>query len=141
MSAPMLAFIALFSFKNGGGEANWPVTAYLSGLVLIVPWLASYLASSRLVLRRASWGFLGLACGLGLVLSVAIHDTRMLHPLLARVVGAPDEREPTPLRRLDPTCRLKGWQTLAREVDGMRAALRREGIEPVVAGGHWTLPG
>ena len=34
MSVPMFLFFFLFSLKNGGGQANWPVTAYLSGMVL-----------------------------------------------------------------------------------------------------------
>ena len=33
-----LVFFA-FSFKTGGGELNWPITAYLSGLVLTAAWL------------------------------------------------------------------------------------------------------
>jgi hypothetical protein len=46
------------------------------------------------------------------------------------------------VRRLDPTCRLIGWQTLAAEVDGIRARVRAEtGKDPAVAGMLWTIPG
>jgi hypothetical protein len=46
-----------------------------------------------------------------------------------------------PLRRVDPTCRLRGWRTLATEVDRVCAELRAQGIEPVLAGSGWTFPG
>jgi hypothetical protein len=45
------------------------------------------------------------------------------------------------LRRFDPTCRLRGWRSLAAAVDRVRNALRSEGVEPVLAGSGWTLPG
>lgn len=141
MSFPMLAFFALFSFKNGGGEANWPITGYIAGLVLMVSFLASCLGEIHVSLRRTTWACLMLFCGLGLGLTLAVHDSRLARPLLDRLARAPSEREPTPLRRLDPTCRLKGWRTLAGEVDRLRAALRAEGTEPLLASGHWTLPG
>jgi hypothetical protein len=46
-----------------------------------------------------------------------------------------------PLRRIDPTARLRGWRTLAREVDAIREQLHRQGVEAEIAGGSWTLPG
>ncbi len=39
---------------------------------------------------------------------------------------------------LDPTCRLRGWQTLASTVDAIR---EQEGGEPVLVGTSWALPG
>src|SRR5205807_520522 len=47
MSAPMFAVFLAFSFKTGGGELNWPVTAYASGFVLAVAWLERQLHSPR----------------------------------------------------------------------------------------------
>ena len=45
MSAPIFVFFGLFSFKNGGGEPNWPIVCYLSGAILGVGWLAEQLQS------------------------------------------------------------------------------------------------
>ena len=48
----------LFSVKTGGGEPNWPVTAYLSGLVLAAAWLARQLRVAAAWCRRwtaAAW--------------------------------------------------------------------------------------
>jgi hypothetical protein len=45
------------------------------------------------------------------------------------------------VRRWDPTCRLRGWRTLAAEIDRQRAELRQRGIEPVIAASGWSLPG
>lgn len=136
MSAPMFAVFLAFSIKNGGGQANWPITAYLSGLVLAVGWLGRKLASS-LAWR---WG-LAITCGLGLAVSILMHHAECVYPLLVRVAGSPTRKQPLPLRRMDPTCRLRGWRTLAREVDRLRAELASKGTEPVLAGTGWTLPG
>jgi hypothetical protein len=99
-------------------------------------------------MRAASPGYrlatrLGVAvfAGLGLVLTVLVHEPALARPMLARLAGAPTPANPTPLRRLDPTCRLRGWRTLAAGVDRVRDELRARGTEPVLAGTAWNLPG
>ena len=62
-------------------------------------------------------------------------------PCLAELAGPPTAEQPLPLRRFDPTCRLRGWQTLGAKVDEVCEQLRAEGIEPVLAGTDWALPG
>src|ERR1022692_1785774 len=52
MSAPTFVFFGLFSWKNGGGEANWPLAGYLAGIVLAAGWLAGELANPRPWERR-----------------------------------------------------------------------------------------
>jgi hypothetical protein len=145
MSLPMFVFFALFSLKNGGGEPNWPITAYLSGMVLAAAWLADFLTQASpgpfapgVILRRA---FFACFTALGLVLSILVHDMRLARPLLTRLAGPPTREQPLPLRGVDPTCRLKGWQTLARAVDNARAELHEQGIDALVAAGNWALPG
>src|SRR5262249_8393095 len=64
-----------------------------------------------------------------------------VRPVLAELSGPPTAERPLPLRRFDPTCRLRGWRVLAAEVDRVRARLRAEGVEPVLAASGWTLPG
>src|SRR5262249_32723759 len=39
LSAPMFLLFFAFGLKTGGGEPNWPVTAYVSGIVLTAYWL------------------------------------------------------------------------------------------------------
>lgn len=146
MSVPVFAFFLLFSLKNGGGEPNWPIVAYLSGMILAAAWLARRLGwagfpraeSPRFDLARPlAYGFLVL----GFLVTLAVHDSRWLQPVLVRLAGSATEVQPAPLRRLDPTCRLKGWRTLAGEVDALAARLRAEGSEPLIAAGSWSLPG
>jgi hypothetical protein len=60
---------------------------------------------------------------------------------LAKLAGPPTERQPLPLRRLDPTCRLRGWRPLGVAIGEVCQGLRAEGVEPVVAGTGWALPG
>lgn len=140
-SAPTFAVFLLFGFKTGGGEPNWPVTAYISGLVLAALWLADELRAARAAGRRAPRVAFGLACGLGVAVTALMHQSTWAHPLLAKLAGPPSADVPLPLRRFDPTCRLRGWRTLAAAVDQVLAALRRGGEEPVVAGAGWGLPG
>src|SRR5207237_903244 len=46
MSVPTFAVFFLFSLRTAE-QPNWPVTAYLSGLVLTTAWLARWLTSLR----------------------------------------------------------------------------------------------
>jgi hypothetical protein len=115
---------------------NWAVTAYLSGGVLAAGWLVERLRTSR----AARLGVAG-ACLLGVGLIVAMHYPALARPAFLAVAGPPTEKYPLPLRRFDPTCRLRGWRALAAAVDELRAAERGRGEEPVVAAAWWTLPG
>jgi hypothetical protein len=141
LSAPVFVIFLLFSFKTGGGEPNWPVAAYLSGLVLTAGWMREQLQGSARWYRRLTAGGLAAACSLGLTVVVLMHHSEWVRPVLTRITGPPAERRPLPVRRLDPTCRLRGWRRLAEEVDRLREKLLAEGIEPMLAGGSWTLPG
>lgn len=141
LSLPMFTLFLVFSLKTGGGGLNWPVTTYLSGLVLAMGWLTEqYEVGSPGEKRAWTWSA-GLACGLGLALTLFVHSTGTLYPLLASVLGPASEKHPYPLRRADPTCRLRGWQTLAARVDEVREQLRRDGHEPIIVGDSWNLPG
>ena len=121
LSAPMFLLFAIFGFKTGGGEINWPVTAYLSGLLLSAAWLGQELDSPRIWYRRLNQFNLTLACGVGLLLVVFVHESEWTYPLLKHLVGPATEKNAAPLRRVDPTCRLRGWHTLATKIDELRA--------------------
>jgi hypothetical protein len=140
MSATVFGVFFAFSVKTGGGEPNWPVTAYISGLVLAAGWLAAQLRSPSLLWRRAVGVGLVSVCVIGLVACIVMHRSDLLYPALARLSGPPTETRPTPIRNFDPTARLRGWRTLAAEVDRVRDELAVVG-EPVVVGTSWVLPG
>ncbi len=141
LSVPMFGLFLAFSLKTGGGEPNWPVTTYVSGLVLAGGWLARHLAAPPGWPRRLAWFGTIASCALGLSLTILMHHTEWTYPLLAKFAGAPTEKEPLPLRRLDPTCRLRGWRTLGSAVSEVCRELRAQGLEPVLAGTGWALPG
>jgi hypothetical protein len=142
MSAPMFLVFLGFSFKTGGGEINWPVTAYLSGVVLTASWLANQLTSPVGWYRRCTTFNLALTCTVGLALTLYAHHSHSLYPLLADLLGQSEQPDSLVLRRIDPTCRLRGWRTLAAEMDKLREQVRQEtGAEPVLAGTAWTVPG
>ncbi len=77
----------------------------------------------------------------GLALSTLVHFPGLMRAALASAAGPPTETAPTPIRKYDPTARLRGWKTLGTEVDVLRARVRAEtGEEPVVAGTVWNVP-
>ena len=141
MSAPMFLVFLVFGFKTGGGEPNWPITAYLSGIVLAMDWLSRQLRAEAAWYRRLAWVNLSGAALLWLVLTVLMHHTEWVFPLMTRWIGPPQPANPTPMRRFDPTARLRGWRELAAEVDRLRTCLRAEGVEAELAGSGWTVPG
>jgi 4-amino-4-deoxy-L-arabinose transferase-like glycosyltransferase len=141
LSVPMVVVFLLFSVKTGGGEPNWPVTAYLSGLVLSAGWLVQRWQRATFLTRRWMMASLTAFCILGLIGSLLLYRTDLVYPVLKQLAGPETVARPMPLRRWDPTCRLRGWRTLATAVDQMCHQLREEGIEPVLAGTGWALPG
>jgi 4-amino-4-deoxy-L-arabinose transferase-like glycosyltransferase len=137
-SVPVWGVFALASLKSSG-QINWPAAAYVTGFVLAVAWVRDQLAGPY---RRPVARLVGFGVGLGLALCVLVHYPGLMRPALARAAGPPTETNPTPIRKLDPTARLRGWQTLAREVDAIRDRVRAEtGEEPLVAGTVWNVPG
>jgi hypothetical protein len=141
LSVPMFALFLLFSVKTEGGEPNWPVTAYVSGMVLTAGWLMHQLESSSRWWRRLLGAGLAATCVLGMALGLLMYYSQVAHPLLAVLGEELFPGRPMIVRRFDPTCRLRGWQTLALEVDRLRTQLHAEGIEPVLAGTGWALAG
>jgi hypothetical protein len=142
MSAPMFGLFLAFSVRTNGGEPNWPVTAYLSGLVLAAGWLANQLRSPSFAWRRLTYAAVSITCVVGLTLTMVAHFSRAAQPILKLVSGAPSPQHPMPLRRFDPTCRLRGWRYLASEVDRVKEMLKAEGdSSPIIAGNGWTIPG
>src|SRR5262249_8233407 len=92
--------------------------------------------------RRLAAGILMLAYLSGFLLVFVVHESALAYPVLIRLVGPASLENPAPLRHIDPTCRLRGWRaTLAVDIDRLRADLRREGKEPIVAGTSWNVPG
>jgi hypothetical protein len=132
-----LVFLVVSLVKSG--QTNWPAPAYVGGFVLAVAWLRRQLTGSRG--RLAAW-CLGINVALGVLVTVGVHYPAPFQPMVARIVGPPTERDPTPIRRLDITARLHGWKTLAAEVDRLRERIAAEtGGEPVLAATYWSIPG
>lgn len=141
MSLPTFVLFGLVTFK-AKAQINWPVAGYLSGMVLAAVWLEQQLTSPSKGYRRLAQVSLAAVCVLGVAVTALVHDSRLSHPVAAQLAGSPTQAEPFPMRKLDPTCRLRGWRYLASEVDALRASIEaREGEEPILAGIHWALPG
>jgi 4-amino-4-deoxy-L-arabinose transferase-like glycosyltransferase len=137
MSVPVVAFFAAFTLTNGGGEPNWPMAAYLAGGVLVAAWMTERLANGSLLTQRVLVGGWLTSTIVGLLAIVMLHEPIWFQPLLEALVGPPNERNRMPLRRVDPTFRLRGWRQLAEEVDQLREQLG----DPVLAAATWTIPG
>jgi 4-amino-4-deoxy-L-arabinose transferase-like glycosyltransferase len=121
-------------------QINWAVAAYLSGGVLVAAWSENrwrISSHSRKQLLAPTF-----AAVLGIAVTVAVHYPGVGRPLLVAVAGRPTADRPFPLRRVDPTVRLRGWRTtLAAAVDETLTRLHAEGDDPIIAGTVWNLPG
>ncbi|MGE3805488.1 MAG: hypothetical protein AB7K24_12505, partial [Gemmataceae bacterium] len=142
MSAPMFLNFLFFSFKNGGGQINWPVTAYTAGLILAIGWLIEQWHSPVAWWRRAIKTGFATSTAVGFSLVILMHFAVQAQPVLETIAKPAFSKEPYPLRKLDPTCRLRGWRHLAAHVDQVRARLHEQGEEePVLMATTWRLPG
>jgi len=135
LSVPVFGLFLVTSLRTPG-QPNWPVPAYLSGAVLVAIWV------------KERWGnrFVGralfCAVGVGLAFGLVMRFPGTVRPLLARLVPAPTDDRPAPVRQFDPTARLMGWRHLAARVDAVRDRVTAEtGEEPLVAGMTWVIPG
>jgi 4-amino-4-deoxy-L-arabinose transferase-like glycosyltransferase len=138
MSVPQFLLFAVFSLRTEV-QINWPVTCYLSGMVLAAPWLVG--KCKEATRRRRGWyvGSMATSAILGVAAVVFILDIEPFRPLLARLAGPPTELNALPIRRYDPTCRLRGWHFLGKRVDEICSDLQRDGDEPIIAASRWTM--
>ena len=138
MSVPTFAVFAGSSVLKSG-QINWPVSAYLSGAVLVAGRLAEALAG-----QQARWArrFLVTFLVIGFAATLLAHDTRVVTSALSPVIPEETTANRTPARKFDPTARIKGWRHLGTEMDAIRAEVRRsDGDDPVLAGLYWDVPG
>ena len=111
---PLLVMYCVLSLKKSG-EANWTAPAFVSlGILTAAFWYE--LAQQSLRARRfAAW-----ALGLGLVLSLCVLNTDAV-----RRLGVPWSY------RMDPGGRLRGWESVAIEVNALRHKLEGETGKPL----------
>lgn len=141
MSAPMFGVFLLVSLRTPG-QINWPIAAYAGGMILAADWWLSRWRAGSAGYRRFAGGFLAVTCLAGFVASFLLHQPAVARPILAVVSGPATAEHPVPMRRFDPTARLRGWRTLAQAVDDVRRELIAAGEpEPVITAAFWTLPG
>lgn len=126
-SVPVWGVFLVASLRNPG-QPNWPAAAYVGGLVLAAAWVRQH-GFRRTVIGTAA---------VGVVVSIVMRFPALMLPLAAE----PTDANPTPVRRFDPTARLRGWQTLAAELDRVRERVECEtGADPILAGVRWHVPG
>jgi hypothetical protein len=140
MAAPTFLFFLVFSLKTPE-EPNWPVAAYLSGMVLTAAWLRQILTGPNSFDRRINKFGLVAASLVGIMITLTMHHSEWVRPVLGWLSGPAAPDRPLPLRRFDPTCRLRGWHFLAQEIDRLREELVRAGEEPLLAADGWNMPG
>lgn len=136
LSAPTFAVFLVFSTRTDI-LPNWPVPAYVSGLVLAAHWLEKHIATGPMWKRVYLGGSCVLAGAAGMAVTMCSFHVQWIRPVLVQWAGAPTEAKPMPLRRFDPTCRLRGWRYLGTEVAALENELSAAGERPVVAGSRW----
>jgi hypothetical protein len=141
LSVPVVVVFLLAGLRTKA-QANWPAAAYLSGFVLAVGWVARQLASDSRPYRRLAAACLAAGVGIGVTVSVVARYPATAVSIFASLAAPPSDAEPAPIRKLDPTARLRGWRALAAEVDRLRGEVEREeGRDPLITATAWTVPG
>ncbi len=139
LSVPMFA-VFLFATLRTPGQLNWPIAAYVGGLVLAVDWWLDRWHEASQRYRHVMTVGLVIATLMGLTITLLSHYPPLAHPLYVVMGGPATESQPMPLRKYDPTARLRGWRHLAAAVDNAMAQVRSESEEPIIATAFWTLP-
>lgn len=138
LSVPVWLVFAASSIR-GTAEANWTAPTFVTGWVLGGLWLRERLCGEK---HRLYSRCLTAAICLGIVTTICGRYPALIRPVLVDACPTPTTDKPAPIRQLDPTTRLAGWTTLAREVDRIREAVRREdGQDPIIVASSWSIPG
>lgn len=133
-SAAAFGTFLLASFKTPG-QINWPIAAYVPGLVLAFDWLMTRIENPN---WRRSIMWVGI---IGMILNVLQHYPAILRQPFVFVADLAANNRPCPIRSIDPSVRLRGWRFLASEVDRMRLKLATADETPVLATTFWNLAG
>lgn len=120
------------SFKSPG-QVNWAIAAYVPGFVLAFDWLAQRI--EHRYWRRSVLT----VCIIGLAMTFVLHFPAILRTPLAFAADTLNRNSPCPIRRFDPTVRLRGWRFLASEIDRIRTELAVAGATPIIATTFWNL--
>ena len=92
--------------------------------------------------RRFTKINIAVACSVCLLVTFSSHNTHVVWPMMASVAKRIKSDDPYSIRRVDPTCRLRGWSTLgARSTKSAKTSLNSEGSDPVLAALYWNMPG
>lgn len=111
---PLLVMYCLLSLKKAG-EPNWTAPAFVSlGILTVAYWYE--FAQRSMAARR----FAGAALAVGLALSLILVNTDAVRQLGVRWPY-----------KMDPTGRLRGWETTAIAVDELRHKLEKESGKPL----------
>jgi hypothetical protein len=117
----------------GENEANWAAPAHASVVCLAGWWISS--VWTHALPRRvgvATW----IVC---VILLSALQHTEWFYRPLAKVIPRPSPTQLVPLRQCDPTCRMRGYAELAREVDARWRMLKAQGHNPFILAPTYTL--
>jgi hypothetical protein len=111
----------------GETEVNWMAPGYVSLVVLIGLRVHTALARGS----PLKWAYVTGWC-VCITAIVAIHHTEWFYPLAARWLPPSIHRWPAPLRRFEPTARMRGHKVLAQAVAAKLAALESQGSSSFV---------
>ncbi len=141
LSVPLVLAMLPFSLRVKV-QPNWPAAAYLPGMILAVAWLRQQFANENKNYRRLVLACFVLGTLAAVALTVVARFPQLALPVFAKFAVEPSDDQLAPVRNLDPTARLRGWQFLGGEVDKLRDVVRSEdGQEPLIGAMVWTLPG
>lgn len=114
-------------------QPNWPVLAYLPGVILLAWWLGRLWQDREAAARRAARGLVIAGVVVGGAATVVMHRSDWLMPLYVWLARSAPPWDLTPVARYDPSARLRGWSTLGAAVGDVLQAQRAAGRDPFIA--------
>ncbi|MCZ2343708.1 MAG: glycosyltransferase family 39 protein [Bacteroidales bacterium] len=141
LSVPVWLLFACVSLRSKI-QLNWPAPAYLTGLILAAAWVSTLISHRNFPLRRLAAACLAVSVSVCVAVSIITHYPTLIRPVLVKFAAEATPLDRTPVRKLDPTGRLAGWQNLGEAVHTVRTRiLQEDGVEPVIVGMNWMVPG
>ncbi|MCG3138665.1 MAG: hypothetical protein HJJLKODD_02533 [Phycisphaerae bacterium] len=133
MLIPWLVFLIFSPITKV--QVNWPVVSLIPGVIILADLLSEWWSTHRQRARRFAIG----GVVLGIFMVTFLHHSSWFFPVLKYLAGQPTPWDLTPMAKVDPAVRLRGWSQLGREVGEVLEAEHRAGRDPFILTDHYQV--
>ena len=129
-ATPFLVFLGFSPLTKI--QPNWPVTGLATGVIVLALWIRRRWRAPIPGVQRQMRLFLWAGAVLGFLAIVILHEPDLMTPVYQLMTRNAPEWELTPVAKVDPTARLRGWETLGAGIAKVVGSIKPGMPEPFI---------